>query len=71
MITEAFDNRSPAIINPQMKENALKKAGVYEKVKSLPDGIHTVMTKEFDEHGAVFSGGESQKLAVARTFAKD
>ncbi len=55
----------------QVAEDALKKAGVYEKVMSLPDGIHTVMTKEFDEHGAVFSGGESQKLAVARTFAKD
>ena len=29
------------------------------------------MTKEFDEDGAVLSGGESQKLAVARTFVKD
>lgn len=55
----------------QAAADALKKAGVYEKVLSLPKGIHTMMTKEFDEDGAVFSGGESQKLAVARTFAKD
>lgn len=55
----------------QVTVDALKKAGVYEKVLSLPKGIHTVMTKEFNEDGAVLSGGESQKLAVARTFAKD
>ena len=34
-------------------------------------GIDTMMTKEFNENGAVLSGGESQKIAVARTFAKD
>ena len=38
---------------------------------TLPNGIDTVMTREFDENGAVLSGGESQKLAVARTFAKN
>lgn len=50
---------------------SLKRAGVYEKVLTLPKGINTMMTKEFDEDGAVLSGGENQKLAVARTFAKD
>lgn len=49
---------------------ALKKAGVYEKIASLPKGIHTMMTKEFDEDGAVLSGGEGQKVAVARAFVK-
>ena len=49
---------------------ALKKAGVYERVLKPEKGMDTVMTKEFDENGAVFSGGESQKLAVSRTFAK-
>ncbi len=51
--------------------SALKKAGVYDKVMSLPGGLDAVMTKEFDEEGVVLSGGESQKLAVARTFVKD
>ncbi len=49
---------------------ALKKSGVYEKIMSLPDGINTMMTKEFDEQGAVLSGGESQKVVVARAFVK-
>lgn len=55
----------------ELVKTALKRAGVYEKVQSLPHGIHTMMTKEFEEDGAVLSGGENQKLAVARTFAKD
>ncbi len=50
--------------------DALKKAGIYERVTKLSQGIDSMMTKEFDEEGAILSGGESQKLAVARTFAK-
>lgn len=49
---------------------ALRKAGVYERIMKLPQGIHTIMTKEFDEDGAVLSGGESQKVVVARAFVK-
>lgn len=55
----------------ELVARSLKRAGVYEKVQSLPKGIHTMMTKEFEEDGAVLSGGENQKLAVARTFAKE
>ena len=51
--------------------DALKMAGVYDKVMTLKNGTDTMMTKEFDEHGAVLSGGETQKIAVARTFAKE
>ena len=50
---------------------ALKMAGVYDKVMTLPEGLDTVMTKEFDENGAVLSGGETQKVAVARTFVRE
>ncbi len=50
--------------------DALKKAGVYDKIMSLPAGIHTMMTREFDEQGAILSGGESQKVAVARAFVR-
>lgn len=49
---------------------ALRHAGVFDKISSLPKGIHTMMTKEFDDEGAVLSGGESQKIVVARAFVK-
>lgn len=50
---------------------ALKMAGVYDRICALPEGLDTVMTKEFDENGAVLSGGETQKVAVARTFVRE
>lgn len=49
---------------------ALQKAGVYEKIDSLPLGINSQLTKEFDENGTQLSGGECQKVLVARAFAK-
>lgn len=52
-------------------EEALRKAGLWEKVASLPKGLDTVMLKVIDEEGAIFSGGESQKLAIARALYKD
>jgi ATP-binding cassette subfamily B protein len=52
-------------------KEALIKAGIYDKVQSLPNGADMVLSKEFDENGAVFSGGQYQKIAVARVFAQD
>lgn len=49
---------------------ALKKSRVYDKVASLPHGIDTMLTKEFDDEGVVLSGGEYQKIAIARIFAQ-
>ncbi|MEJ6952281.1 ABC transporter ATP-binding protein [Natronospora cellulosivora (SeqCode)] len=50
---------------------ALEKSGIYKKVERLPNGIDTVLTKEFDKNGAVLSGGEMQKIAIARAIAND
>ncbi|MCR8660279.1 ABC transporter ATP-binding protein [Paenibacillus endoradicis] len=54
----------------QLVINALKKSRVYDKVAILPEGIDTMLTKEFDEQGVVLSGGEFQKIAIARIFAQ-
>jgi len=54
----------------QLVINALKKSRVYDKVATLPEGIDTMLTKEFDEQGVVLSGGEFQKIAIARIFAQ-
>lgn len=53
----------------QLATEALKLAGVYDKISTLPKGIHTILTKEFAEDGAVLSGGEYQKVVVARAMA--
>ncbi len=54
----------------QVVTDALKLSGVYEKVMSLPLGINTTLTREFDDKGAVLSGGEFQKIVVSRAFAR-
>lgn len=46
---------------------ALKLAGF---TKKLPNGADTILLKEFDENGLMLSGGEQQKLAIARVFYK-
>lgn len=49
--------------------NALKKVGLYEKIMSLPNQLNTMLTKEFSHEGVDLSGGERQKLAIARVLA--
>jgi ABC-type multidrug transport system fused ATPase/permease subunit len=51
-------------------DSVLKQVGLYEKVQSLEKGVNTMMLKIIDEKGAVFSGGENQKLAIARALYK-
>lgn len=48
----------------------MKNSGIYERIMSLPKNADTVLTKEFDSDGVIFSGGEYQKIAIARVFAK-
>jgi ABC-type multidrug transport system fused ATPase/permease subunit len=50
--------------------SVLKQVGLYEKVHNLPEGVNTMMLKIIDDNGAVFSGGENQKLAIARALYK-
>ncbi len=51
--------------------DALDKVGLKEKILSMPHGIYTQVTREFDRDGASFSGGERQRLVIARVFASD
>ena len=50
---------------------ALKMAGIYDKVMSLEEGIHTKLDKQMNEHGIDLSGGEKQKLLIARAIYRD
>lgn len=50
---------------------ALHMATFDSKLEGLERGLETPMTKEFREDGVNLSGGESQKVAIARIFARD
>lgn len=48
----------------------LEQVGLEKRISSLPLGIDTPYSKRFSDDGVVFSGGEEQKLAISRAFAK-
>ena len=49
---------------------ALRFCGLAEKIESLPEGLSSVMTREFGNEGVFLSGGELQKLALARLYVR-
>lgn len=51
--------------------SCVAEAGLQEKIDSLPKGILTELLKVVDEEGVDFSGGEKQKLALARALYKN
>lgn len=48
---------------------ALKNSDVYDKIQTLKYKEDTLLTREFDNEGVELSGGERQKIAIARAFA--
>lgn len=58
-------------IDEEKVMKALDQVGLGEKVRGFKNGINQMMLKVIDENGTEFSGGESQKLAIARALYKD
>lgn len=57
--------------NEERLMRAIHDSDLDEKISSLPNGVLTPVYKQFDENGVEFSGGENQKLAIARAIYKD
>lgn len=51
--------------------DSLEKVGLKKRVEALPNGVHTNLDKSLDENATNFSGGENQKLAIARAINKE
>ncbi len=51
--------------------DCMKKSGIYEKVMSLPEKENTRLVKSVFENAAELSGGQLQKLALARALYKN
>ncbi len=60
MSDQAFDT--------QKSDEILKKVGFWERFNEFEDGYKTQLTKEFSDKGINLSGGEAQKIALARVL---
>ena len=52
-------------------KECLIKANFGDRLATLPDGVHTYLYKHYSENGVEISGGEAQKIALARALYKD
>lgn len=51
--------------------DCMDRSDILKKIESLPEGYSIFLSKEFNENGVELSGGEGQKLAIARTLYKN
>ena len=56
--------------DPRVME-IVKEVGLKDKIDQLPEGINSLIGKAYEEKGIELSGGESQKVAIARALYKD
>lgn len=57
--------------DPACAEECMRRAGLGKKIDSLPNGVHTKLDKQINKDGIELSGGELQKLMLARALYKD
>lgn len=57
--------------DPVQAEDCLQKAGFGDRLEKMPKGLETYVYKDYDKEGVDISGGEAQKIAIARALYKD
>jgi ATP-binding cassette subfamily B protein len=56
--------------NESRIRDALESATFTERLETLEQGLETPLTREIDKEGVNLSGGEAQKVAIARVFVR-
>ncbi len=70
-IAENVTFRDRSEIDEARLLRCLEKAGIADKIRALPNGIDSSVDKQYDADAVNFSGGEMQKLLLARAIYRD
>lgn len=70
-LAETVSGKSIVDTDMEKAESCIRQAGLGAKIDALPDGIHTKLNKKVNQNGTELSGGEAQKLMLARALYKD
>ncbi len=70
-LAETVSGRNLSHTDLKRAEACMRRAGLNEKIDALPAGILTKLNKKVNKNGTELSGGEAQKLMLARALYKD
>lgn len=70
-LAENVSMQPPEMTDKNLAESCLNAAGFGEKLAELPSGVDTEILKIIHDDGVDLSGGEKQKLALARALYKN
>ena len=65
-----FENIMPGSDDRKEAEESLKDVNMYDYIESLPKKMDTYLDKSLEKDATHFSGGQAQKLAIARAINK-
>ena len=70
-LTENITSKDKEMVDMNEVNQIVREVGLEEKVKELPNGLDSLYGKVYDEKGIELSGGQSQKVAIARALYKN
>ncbi|MBR4941574.1 MAG: ATP-binding cassette domain-containing protein, partial [Clostridia bacterium] len=70
-LAETISGKSTEETDVEKAKLCAEKAGLKEKLDSLPLGINTPLDKQVNKNATELSGGEAQRLMLARALYKD
>lgn len=70
-LAETISGRSMEETDIKRAEECMRLTGLGDKLDTLPEGISTPLNKQVHKNGTELSGGQAQKLMLARALYKD
>lgn len=70
-LAKTVSGQTKELMDAKRVTECMQRAGLGKKLSGLPEGIHTKLDKQVNADATELSGGEAQKLMLARALYKD